>query len=131
MIWVNLAGALLIALIVWGFWLSGKEAVKLLYSSSNAMVVNHLCNLMENGGVECRMKNEFLYSAAGEIPPTETWPELWVAEADYARAEAIMAEALSDKSHLAHWQCDKCDEWIEGQFDLCWQCGAPRPSERE
>ncbi len=99
--------------------------MKLLYSSTNALVVNHLYNLLESEGVACRMKNEFLYSAAGEIPPTEIWPELWVEEADFDEAKTIMTEALADKSDLPKWHCHKCGEWIEGQFDLCWSCGAP------
>lgn len=101
--------------------------MKLVYSSSNSLLVNHLRNLFESAGIAVQMKNEFLYSAAGELPPTATWPELWVEEADLARAEAVLAEAFADKSDLPHWQCSRCGEWIEGQFDLCWQCGSPRP----
>lgn len=100
--------------------------MKLLYSSANALVVTHLRNLLQGAGVECRMKNEFLYSAAGEIPPTETWPELWVDESDLTQAEAVLAEALSDKSHLPSWQCSECGEWSEGQFSACWRCGSER-----
>jgi hypothetical protein len=105
--------------------------VKLLYSSSNALMVNHLRNLLESAGVVCRMKNEFLYSAAGELPPTEAWPELWVAETDLAAAQAVIDEALSDKSALPHWQCRECGEWIEGQFSACWRCGADRSETAE
>ena len=101
--------------------------MKLLYSDSNALVVNHLRNVIESAGIECRMKNEFLYSAAGEIPPTETWPELWVDEADYKRARQMVDEALADKSNLPRWHCGGCGEWVEGQFELCWNCGAHRP----
>ena len=43
---------------------------------------------------------KLLYSAAGEIPPTEIWPELWVEESDFEKAQAIMTEALADKSDL-------------------------------
>lgn len=103
--------------------------MKLLYTSSNALVVNHLRNLLQSEGFDCHLKNEFLYSAAGEIPPTAIWPELWVSEADFDRAQRVMNEALADKSGLPHWRCAKCGELVEGQFDLCWQCGTPRPDE--
>jgi hypothetical protein len=99
--------------------------MKLLYSSSNALMVSHLRNLLESADIACRMKNEFLYSGAGEIPPTETWPELWVGETDFAKAKAIVDEALADKSDLPQWQCPKCEEWVDGQFALCWNCGEP------
>lgn len=98
--------------------------MKLLYTSSNALVVSHLRNLLEAQRIRCRLKNEFLYSAAGEIPPTEIWPELWVEEADFDEAKMIMDDALADKSGLPKWHCSQCGEWIEGQFDLCWNCGA-------
>lgn len=105
--------------------------MKLLYSSTNALVVTHLRNLLENVGIECRMKNEFLYSAAGEVPPTETWPELWVAEADFDRAQALLDDAMADKSNLPQWRCRECGEWMEGQFGACWRCGAERRDSTE
>ncbi len=98
--------------------------MKLLYTSSNPMMVTHLRNLLESVGIACRMKNEFLYSIAGEVPPTMIWPELWVGESDYEKARSIMHEALADKSDLPQWHCKQCGEWVEGQFDLCWNCGA-------
>jgi hypothetical protein len=29
------------------------------------------------------------------------------------------------------WTCPQCGERIEGQFGVCWQCGAERPFEEE
>jgi hypothetical protein len=87
--------------------------------------------VVEGAGIECHIKNEFLYSGAGEIPPTETWPELWVDESDYDRSKALLDEALADKSDLPHWNCPACGEWVEGQFDLCWQCGTARPDNNQ
>lgn len=105
--------------------------MKMLYSSANAMLVAHLRNLLENAGISCRVKNEFLYSAAGEIPPTETWPELWVAAADFEQAQEIVDEALADKSGLAQWRCRACGELMDGQFSTCWRCGTDRPHAAE
>jgi hypothetical protein len=100
--------------------------MKLLYSSSNAMLVAHLRNLLEGAGIAWRMRNEFLYGAAGELPPTEAWPELWVATVDFEVAQALVDEALADKSGLAQWRCRECGEWMDGQFSACWRCGAER-----
>ena len=103
--------------------------MKLLYTSSNALIVSHLRNLLEEEQITCYLKNEFLYSGAGEIPPTEIWPELWVDESDFGKAKAIMDEALADKSDLPQWQCRKCGEWVEGQFAVCWNCGETHSDE--
>jgi hypothetical protein len=100
--------------------------VKLLYSSPNAMLVNHVRNLLEAAGIEARMKNEFLGGGAGELPPTEAWPELWVADEDYPGARRIVDELEQDVA-LPPWRCANCGEEVEGQFSVCWNCGAPRP----
>ena len=99
--------------------------MKLLYTSTNAMLVSHLRNLLEGERITCHMKNEFLYSGAGEIPPTEIWPELWVEEEDFEKAKEILNDLLEDKSDLPQWQCHKCGEWVEGQFAVCWNCSEP------
>jgi len=102
--------------------------MKLVYSTSNTLLVNHVRNLLEAAGIDSRMKNEFLGGAAGELPPTEAWPELWVAEEDFARAQQVV-DALQHPESLPSWRCPRCGERIEGQFSECWNCGAPRPDE--
>lgn len=99
--------------------------MKLLYSSPNVLIVNHLRNLLEGEGIACSLKNEFLYSGAGEIPPTEIWPELWVDEGGFEMAKALLDDSFADKSNLPRWQCKRCGEWVEGQFAACWNCGEP------
>lgn len=101
--------------------------MKLVYTSSNALLVNHVCNLLEVAGIEVRMKNQFLGGGAGELPPTEAWPELWVDEADFARAEQVVTEFAQSDSPQPEWTCPNCGEQVEGQFSVCWNCGTPRP----
>ncbi|MCW8828501.1 MAG: DUF2007 domain-containing protein [Gammaproteobacteria bacterium] len=101
---------------------------ELLYTTSNTLLVNHVRNLLEAEGITVRMKNEFLGGGAGELPPTEAWPELWVAEADYPAAKRVVDE-LGQEHSLPAWRCPACGESIEGQFSACWNCGASRPSE--
>lgn len=102
--------------------------MKLIYSSSNTLLVNHVRNLLEVSGIEVQMKNEFLGGAAGELPPTESWPELWVAEEDLARAQQVI-DAFQRAEPLPTWRCPKCGELVEGQFTLCWNCGTSRPED--
>lgn len=102
--------------------------MKLVYTSANSLLVAHVRNLIEAEGIGCRMRNEFLAGAAGELPPTECWPEVWVEEADAVRAEAVVAAAMSaDVDAGPPWRCAECGEENEGQFGLCWRCGALRP----
>lgn len=98
--------------------------MKLVYTNYNAMLVANIRNLLENEGIECEAKNLMLAGGAGDIPLIEIWPELWVDEVDFPRASVIVENALADKPALPPWQCPNCGEWVEGQFELCWQCGA-------
>lgn len=100
--------------------------MKLLYTTPNALLANHIRNLLEAAGIESRMKNEFLGGGAGELPPTEAWPELWVAEQDVPRAQQIIDESEQGGA-LPPWRCANCGEEVEGQFSACWNCGAQRP----
>lgn len=102
--------------------------MQLVYSTSNTLLVNHVRNLLETAGIEVQMKNEFLGGGAGELPPTEAWPELWVAEEDFSRAEQVIDEFQNAES-LPAWRCPKCGERVEGQFSVCWNCGTPRPDD--
>ncbi len=100
--------------------------MKLLYSTSNTLLVNHVRNLLEVAGIEVTLKNEFLGGGAGDLPPTEAWPELWVEERDYPAAKRVIDE-MDREQNLPGWRCPNCGERVEGQFDVCWNCGTPRP----
>ena len=101
--------------------------MKLIYTAYNSMLVANMQNLLEGAGIECVAKNLLLTGGAGDIPLNEIWPELWVDESDFEQAQMVLNQAMADKSHLPPWQCPECNERVEGQFELCWSCGAARP----
>jgi hypothetical protein len=46
---------------------------------------------------------------------------------DHARdivGRYLRGEPLDDPKSYKSWRCRSCNELIEGQFDLCWKCGA-------
>jgi hypothetical protein len=102
--------------------------MKRVYSGKDPLMIGHLKNVLETFGIECVTRKFDLASAAGELPLIECWPELWVVEdAKRAEAEAILRKTLAPlKSVKKPWQCDRCDEEIEGQFSECWRCGQSR-----
>lgn len=95
-----------------------------LYASDDFMLVGHLKNVLEQHRVPVLLKNAYLAGGAGELPPTAVWPELWVEEADLARARQILADVLEGESGEP-WRC-ACGELIEPQFAACWACGQGR-----
>ena len=53
--------------------------------------VNLLKGLLEQAGIPCLMKNEYLSIALGDLPPAECYQELWLLDAaDFPRAQAVL-----------------------------------------
>ena len=102
------------------------RSLKRIYSSHNLAAVHHARNLLENEGIRALVKNEFLSSAMGDLPPAECQAEVWVLfEKDLETAQMIL-QALDAGPGLPAWLC-ACGETSEGQFTQCWRCGAARP----
>lgn len=99
-----------------------------IFSHDNSMVVHNIKNILENTGISCEVKNQFGGSAAGEVPPIEVWPELWIEELHQEKAEALIKNIMSNEGSKTHWLCDKCTEDNPPAFEICWNCEAPKVS---
>ncbi len=103
--------------------------MKKVYSHESIVTINHLRNLLEAQGVAAIVRNDRLLGVLGEVPFMECWPQLWVLDnlqADHAKH--LITAALSEPAGgFADWSCSSCGERIEGQFAVCWQCGAELP----
>jgi len=108
-----------------GEW-RGSRRMRKVYSSQDSLLLGHFKNLLEGEGIECLVRNEYLRTGAGEIPPIECWLELWVADDSEAdRARRLLEEALeASRPAPGGWQCPGCGEQVEGQFARCWNCGS-------
>lgn len=79
--------------------------------------------MLEAAGIRAVVRNEFLSSAMGELPPAECQAEVWVLDdADAQRAERIL---LAGPPSGPDWTC-RCGEVLGAQFSQCWRCGAYR-----
>ena len=97
--------------------------MKRVFSSHNVVLVHHSRNLLEAEGIETEVRNQYLSSAMGELPPAECQPELWVLDdGDAARAEAILRRP---RPAGPDWLCE-CGETSGAQFTQCWRCGRAR-----
>ena len=93
------------------------------FSSHNLVEVHHLKNLLGMEGIRAVVRNEFLSSAMGELPPAECQAEVWLLnESDLSRAEQVLH---SENRGGPDWTC-ACGEVCEAQFTQCWRCGANR-----
>lgn len=97
--------------------------MKRVFGSYNQQLVHHAKNLLEAAGIRVLVRNQYLSSAMGELPPAECQAELWVMEeADLAKAQEILE---SEPASGADWTC-ACGESLGAQFSQCWRCGASR-----
>jgi len=99
--------------------------VKKVTTAASPVIINHYRNLLESEGIPAFVRNEYFGSIMGEIPFTETWPELWVRnDLDFDRARQLIDTAvLADESPQQPWRCPNCKADNEGQFAACWNCG--------
>ncbi len=83
---------------------------------------------LEQEGVACLLRNQQLFSALGEIPFTECFPELWVVDAEtWPRARALLDQWLAAHASTGTWTCPACHETIDPPFSTCWRCGYEHP----
>ena len=98
--------------------------MKRVYSAHNLAAVHHAKNLLEAAGIRAVVRNEFLSSAMGDLPPAECQAEVWLLlDSDLQRAQAIL---FGERRLDSAWDCRECGEAGEPQFTQCWRCGAFR-----
>ena len=82
-------------------------------------------DVLQQAGFSASVQRYFLGSLAGELPPDQCQPEVWLThEADRADAQALL-EHLQNMPQR-RWLCG-CGETVEGGFEQCWHCGADEP----
>jgi hypothetical protein len=99
--------------------------MKRVYRAASLLQVAHARNVLISSGIECELRNIYLAGAAGDLPMMETWPQLYVDDADEQRALRALERAASVASG-APWTCEVCNESLEPQFTTCWRCGHER-----
>ena len=81
---------------------------------------------LRQAGFDASVQRYFLGAAAGELPPDQCLPEVWIADdSQEAAALALLGELRSLPQR--RWTC-ACGELVEGGFESCWNCGRPMPA---
>lgn len=104
--------------------------MKRVYTTDNVAMAWHIRNVLEQHGIQATVRNEKLYSIAGEMPITECMPEVWVGKLDFSRAERIIREVeIAAPVEGPDWICQDCGESVGASFDICWNCQHGRGDE--
>jgi hypothetical protein len=76
-------------------------------------------------GIAASVQRQFLSSVAGELPPDQCLPEIWVTHDEQEGAARALLRELAQLPQR-RWRC-QCGELVEGGFESCWSCGRPMP----
>jgi hypothetical protein len=80
---------------------------------------------LRQAGIDASMQRYYLGSIAGDLPPDQCLPEVWLMhEEQEAAARALLRDL--QRVPQRRWQCG-CGELVEGGFEQCWNCGAWMP----
>jgi hypothetical protein len=96
-----------------------------LTQAPNIAIAALWADLLRQAGIEASVQRYFLGAAAGELPPDQCLPEIWIT---HERQETAARDLLRDLQCLPQrrWMC-ACGETVEGGFEQCWHCGRPMP----
>ena len=99
-----------------------------LLQAPNLALATLWADQLSGHGIPARVMRAYASSIAGELPPDQCLPEIWVDADEQAGAARRL---LEEWRHLPHhtWACPSCQEIVEGPFEQCWNCGALRPQE--
>ena len=101
--------------------------MKRLTTAPNLALATLWADLLCGAGVPTTVQRAYASSIAGEVPPDQTLPELWVQDAEqWHEARRLLHELRNPKSR--HWACPGCREVIDGPFEECWNCGTAMPA---
>ncbi len=97
-----------------------------LAQAPNLAIATLWTHVLRQDGIDASVQREFLAAAAGELPPDQCLPEIWVVDdRQFERAERLLSQLREQPQR--RWLCPACGELVEGGFEECWRCGALMP----
>ena len=101
--------------------------MKRLTQAPNIALATLWADLLSQAGIDASVQRYFASGIAGDIPPDQAMPEVWVHD-DARLEEGRMLLRDLQRPTWRHWVCRGCAERIEGPFEQCWNCGAEMPA---
>lgn len=102
------------------------DPMRRLTSAPNLAIATLWSDLLRQAGFEACVQRAWAGSIAGEIPPDQALPEVWILDDERLAEARAMLDRLRNLPHR-RWACTRCGELVEGPFEQCWNCGADRP----
>ncbi len=98
-----------------------KRAVQ----APNLVLATLWADMLSGVGIPASVQRLYASGIAGEIPPDQSLPEVWVQEDDDVERARALLHAWQHQPER-RWACRGCGEIVEGPFEQCWNCGRLR-----
>lgn len=99
--------------------------MKRVCQAPNVMLATLWVDQLRAAGIDAAVQRAYASGIAGEIPPDQSLPEVWVLDDDRLGAARALLDELR-RLPWRHWACPNCREIVDGPFEQCWNCGTPR-----
>ena len=96
-----------------------------LTQAPNLAIATLWADVLKSEGIVTALQRTFLTGGAGELPPDQCLPEIWIMEPEQEKRAREVLHDLQN-SPQRRWHCG-CGELVEGGFEQCWKCGALMP----
>jgi hypothetical protein len=84
-------------------------------------------NCLESEGIIALVADEAVGNWLGYMGSAIGGIKLQVSETEAERAQAILDSQVADDSEAAGpWRCTRCQEIVDGGFEICWSCNGER-----
>ncbi len=101
--------------------------MKRLLQAPNLALATLWADQLTSVGFSARVMRAYASGIAGEIPPDQALPEVWLDDdSRHAEASALFERWMHPQER--RWSCPGCREVVEGPFEQCWNCGALCPA---
>ncbi len=96
------------------------------YSCENIIEAQQVLEALQQQNIKAEIVNPNLSSLTGEVPFTETWPTVWLMNAEDQYLARNIVEYLKHLRQKAYLDicCYECGEKNPGNFSSCWNCGS-------
>ena len=101
--------------------------MKRLTQAPNLALATLWADMLTQAGIDASVQRAYASSIAGEIPPDQALPEVWVLT--MRSLEAARARCSHElRARRGVTGSARCGERVDGPFEQCWNCGAAMPA---
>jgi hypothetical protein len=95
------------------------------FTAATLLEANLVQQMLEAEFIPAVVFNENAHGAAGELPITEAWPEVWIkGDCHYSEARSIIERYETTSCREMRAACAQCGESNPINFEMCWHCRA-------